>query len=507
MMFVSCAPASSSETVQQPDTTPDDSSMWEKCEGITEGEDGSLSITGDYFKEYVVKKKGSFSDEYLLSTNLTLTKYSYFSFVFEASFDGDSIKNGYEIKVDARVGVMNVNSYMDSTATELVENNFATAKDGLYKLIVKRNKNQLDVSLDYAGESEGTAAYSSIVLRKAKGTQYGVVMGGDTVVSAFKADEYNKSATSTYQNPIYPKLADPSVYYEDGKYYVFGTDRPFECFVTTDLVNYESIGKIANVDDLFGYSYYGGAAIYKFDGLYYMTYTTHTDQTLSNLCTCIATSENLTGPYTQPKQTMIDPVICTKKSAGSYFLTAPDGKIYYYWYNTESGYGNNIHGAEAVIADGVVTLKRETEKRLIVADEPWEMKNENGYGGNIVERPIAYYHDGYYYIFYAGSHWVTSYGQGYAVSDSPLGEFKKYDNNPILNSTSSLNGVGCIWITKSPDQSELIVLYHCHYSTTQYSPRSLCIDRMKFIDVKDGPDIAVILGPTATPQPYPSAKT
>ena len=98
---------------------------------------------------------------------------------------------------------------------------------------------------------------------------------------------------------------------------------------------------------------------------------------------------------------------------------------------------------------------------------------------------------------------MTSYGEGYAVSTSPLGEYEKYEGNPILSSTESMYGVGCTYIVPSPDGSELYAVYHCLNNQSAPTPRKVCIGRLVFRDNGSSADIAVIIGPTDTKQLYP----
>ena len=104
-------------------------------------------------------------------------------------------------------------------------------------------------------------------------------------------------------------------------------------------------------------------------------------------------------------------------------------------------------------------------------------------------------------MVYSGSHCLSDYGSGYAVSDSPLGHYEKYVNNPILRSNDKVHGVGHHCITWSPDNKEMFIIYHQHYDLTRMSPRRLCVDRIHFEAQENGPDILVAEGPTTEPQP------
>ena len=56
-------------------------------------------------------------------------------------------------------------------------------------------------------------------------------------------------------------------------------------------------------------------------------------------------------------------------------------------------------------------------------------------------------------------------------------------------------------ITWSPDKKDMFIIYHRHYDLTKMSPRRLCVDRIRFEEQDNGPDILVVDGPVTTPQP------
>lgn len=324
-------------------------------------------------------------------------------------------------------------------------------------------------------------------------------------VSSMHVNDISDTGMRTFENPTvlsYHDLGDPTVYYEDGKYYLMTTGR-FDYYVSEDLVNFEYMGALTDKSTLWGNTYYGGASIFKHDDTYYMFYTTYISADSTQTIMCVATADKLTGPYTQKKQTKVDEEVCGAMSAGAFVFTAPDGQLYLYWYQNLSAYGNCVLGARVSFSDGVVSIDRDSVTMLVYPTEDWEKKQEGEVSGRVCERPNVYYHNGCYYLFYAGSDWRTSYGGGYAVSTSPLGEYTKYENNPILSSNDELYGVGCTYIVPSPDGSETWVVYHCHNTPDGPTPRRVCIDRLIFRDNGDEADLALILGPTSGTQLYP----
>ena len=135
-------------------------------------------------------------------------------------------------------------------------------------------------------------------------------------------------------------------------------------------------------------------------------------------------------------------------------------------------------------------------KRLVIKPtEAWEKD-----GGTVTEGPFMLLHDGVYYLTYSGSHYVSPrYAVGYATSDSPLGDYEKYDLNPIMVGNTYVHGTGhhCIVTDK---HGEMWIVYHCHNSVMQVQVRRLCIDRIRFSPVKGEIDRLEVYGPTVTPQ-------
>lgn len=51
--------------------------------------------------------------------------------------------------------------------------------------------------------------------------------------------------------------------------------------------------------------------------------------------------------------------------------------------------------------------------------------------------------EGVYYLVYSANHFESkNYGVGYATSNSPMGPWKKYEGNPILQHADGLMGTG-----------------------------------------------------------------
>lgn len=99
-------------------------------------------------------------------------------------------------------------------------------------------------------------------------------------------------------------LADPTIFHDNGTYYLYGTSRADEGFLvyrSSDLKQWEGpVGKLPegfclSKEKVYGDQGFWAPQVFKKDGRYYMAYT-------ANEQIAIASSDNPLGPFVQPKQ-------------------------------------------------------------------------------------------------------------------------------------------------------------------------------------------------------------
>lgn len=110
-----------------------------------------------------------------------------------------------------------------------------------------------------------------------------------------------------------------------------------------------------------------------------------------------------------------------------------------------------------------------------VVEAPWVMKLHPG-DNEVNAQPV-------YYLMYSGAGANTpAYSLGYATSNSPLGPFTRYENNPIITprdpSTLGILGPGhhAVWTDKA---GRMWVFYHQQRSTRTGWDRTLMVDELK----------------------------
>ncbi|MBE6679443.1 MAG: hypothetical protein E7598_02855 [Ruminococcaceae bacterium] len=317
-------------------------------------------------------------------------------------------------------------------------------------------------------------------------------------VKEFSLSEPDVYNGQTYTNSLV-RGADPDVLFYDGTYYLYNHvndgDNIFKVYTSADLSKWTDRGIVFThkPDEYDTYSYMSPNVCH-YEGVFYLFYAaknTAGDQRL--YC---ATSDSPYGPFEHKNgQTPLHEVA----EIGGHPYIDESGKVYMTY--VRFGGGNHIWIEEVTLKDGVVTPINGTLTKVISPEFEYEI---DGYGA-IAEGGVIYKHNGYYYMIYASGHYLGDYGESYAVAKDILGPYEKYDYNEILVSNSFIRGVGDGIFVPSPDETELYMVYHKHYSTSKVGERQTCIDKVKFVkDPLGGQDILIVNGPSTTPQPIPS---
>ena len=293
----------------------------------------------------------------------------------------------------------------------------------------------------------------------------------------------------TYKNPVFgqKQAADPGVLFYDGTYYCYSTSAPIGYYVYTskDLVNWTNEGLCA--DMMWGLSkngMYWAPEVIEKDGKFYMIASV--EEHIG-----FAVADSPLGPFIPEENWLFD------KSIDGHVFIDDDGRAYLFYVSWQSTYG--IYGCE--LNEDLVSVKPGTTKLIIKPEDAWEC-----YEGNVTEGPFILKHNGTYYLTYSGTGYTSDqYAVGYATSSSPLGDYERYEANPVLSYTSKFHGPGHHSFTVSPDGSELWIVYHVHNTLSEVHPRKICIDRARFVPTDDGLDRLEIYGPNHTAQPYPAS--
>ena len=259
-------------------------------------------------------------------------------------------------------------------------------------------------------------------------------------------------------------LADPTVFCENGTYYLYGTspvsDNGFWVYTSTDLQHWS--GPAGAVDgyalrgNTYGMQGFWAPQVFKKDGRYAMAYT-------ANEQIAIAWADSPLGPFVQDEPAMIP---AKTKEIDPFVFHDDDGKTYMYHVRLIGG--NRIYVAE--MNDDLRSMKEETARECIaVNDKGWENTAEGKWG--VSEGPTVVKLDGTYYMFYSCNDFRSiDYAIGYATAKSPLGPWKKHKKPIVSRHLTGENGTGHGDLFRDGDGRWMYVL-HTHNSNSKVSPR------------------------------------
>jgi beta-xylosidase len=288
---------------------------------------------------------------------------------------------------------------------------------------------------------------------------------------------------NTYKNPVC-EGADPFVLLHNGIYYLYSTNSPdgFRVFTSTDMAVWEDRGYCLRAEDVMGDKWFWAPEVLERDGLFYMVY-------VANEHLGVAVADSPLGPFVQKEKRWLNDI----NEIDGHFFVDDDGAVYFYFVRFDNG--NVIWCAK--MNDDLLSYDKSTAKFLLRAEDEWETRD-----CSVVEGPFVLKHKGKYYLTYSANHTrCADYAIGCAVSDDPMGPFKRVDYNPILKKSEDLNGTGHHSFTTSKDGEELVCVYHARVGSNTDTPRMTCIDRARFVEGASGEaDILVIDGPSSSEQ-------
>ena len=410
-------------------------------------------------------------------------------------FGMDNLGNGYAFEIDKDNEKLSLYKLEKYAYTRIVSNNVPiTATE--YSVTVEVRDSVAILTFDAFFEGDDAFCTFDMALDSYTAGKLGVWLEGGKVTE-LSISESTPIEGDTYINSVV-RGADPDVLYYDGTYYLYNRissgDDIFTVYTSPDLAHWTQRNTVFTHDATYETSSYMSPNVFYYDGTFYMFYAAlNADGHQRLYC---ATSASPLGPFTHKNgQTPLHDVA----EIGGHPYLDESGKVYMTY--VRFGSGNHIWIEEVTLSNGTVTPVDGTLTKVISPEFEYEI---DGYGA-ITEGGVIYKHGGYYYMIYASGHYLSDYGESYAVAENILGPYTKYEYNEILTSNSAMCGVGDGVLIPSPDGSELYMVYHKHYSADSVEPRYTCIDKVKFVaNPSGGADILTVNGPTASPQQLPS---
>lgn len=286
---------------------------------------------------------------------------------------------------------------------------------------------------------------------------------------------------SSEKDPIY--LADPSIFYYKGTYYLYGTsgnnkNLGFEVYVSNDLKSWKKSSKNGGLALRKGESYgeigFWAPQVFEYEGKFYMAYT-------ANENIAIATSDSPLGPFRQEKLKALPAPV---KQIDPYIFIDSNGKKYLYHVRLTEG--NRLFVAE--LKDDFSGIKEETLTYCLHAEEAWE--NTQNVDWTVSEGPAIIKHNSLYYFIYSANDFRNpDYAVGYAISESPMGPWIKSPSNPIFDkSDAGINGTGHGDYFVDKD-GKLRYILHTHNSDEGVSPRKAALIELQFSNDGSTPEL------------------
>lgn len=275
------------------------------------------------------------------------------------------------------------------------------------------------------------------------------------------------------------KLADPTIFYHQNTYYLYGTvenswDAGFKAYTSKDKVNWKDAGVVLTKGDAFGTVGFWAPQVFEYHKKFYMAY-------VANENIAIAESDTPLGPFKQKVKKSIDAPVRMIDP----FLFFENGKVYLYHVRLQEG--NRIFVAE--MNTDLSAIKEKTLKECITATEAWE--NTAGADWSVTEGPTVFKHNKLYYLFYSANDFRNpDYAVGYATSKSPYGPWKKFTGSPVLSKVQTgENGSGHgDFFTDS--EGKLSYVFHTHESNSKSKgKRRTAVISAMFLPVKGQPDV------------------
>ena len=328
----------------------------------------------------------------------------------------------------------------------------------------------------------------------------------------------NQAKQITFENPIPVKFGDPYILKaSDNRYYMVGTggvEDGFKMYSSTDLKEWKDEGRIyrGNTGTSWDIANFWAPELYEYQGKFYLLFSAdwreNPTKELENFRIGVAVSDIPTGPYTllynrpifDPGYPVID---------GN--LLFENGKVFLYY--SRCCYKNPVESEVAVWArkEGLFSEIEESwvygvqmksdfsgvigepllllQPPALMNDQQAEWESRSVTSGEVNRRwtegsYIFRRNDRYYIMYSANFFGGKNYAVGYATSESPLGPFKKADNNPVLQKNVEQGGIvtgtGHNSVTLSPDGKQMLCVYHGRTSKTGRQ-RVVFIDRMEVL--------------------------
>jgi len=274
-------------------------------------------------------------------------------------------------------------------------------------------------------------------------------------------------------NPIFSGwYADPEAVVMDGRCWVFPTySAPydeqlfFDAFSSADLVHWTKHPRVISSDDVsWAHRAMWAPAVVKKGRRYYLFFSANDVHEGEVGGIGVAVSRKPQGPYRDALgHPLIGHVVNGAQPIDQYVFRDDDGQ--YYMYYGGWGHCNVVRLADDLLS--VVPFADGTVYKEVTPE-------------HYVEGPFMLKHDGKYYFMWSEGGWgLANYCVSYAISDSPLGPFRRIGK--ILEQDPAVaTGAGHHSVVRDRHGQYYIVYHRRPLGERAANSRVTCIDRLEF---------------------------
>lgn len=285
------------------------------------------------------------------------------------------------------------------------------------------------------------------------------------------------SLTVPVMNAADVTLADPTIFLEDGVYYLYGTHSydGILVYTSTDLEHWQgpagaTDGHALIKGDAWGTEGFWAPQVFKHNDKYYMAYT-------ANEQIAIAESDSPLGPFRQETPMHLP---ADMRQIDPYVFFDNDGRVYLYHVRLLEG--NRIYTVE--LGDDLKSVSEQTAKECISA-LPGTWEDTWNASWTVAEGPTVVRHDSngqpVYYLFYSCNDYRNpDYAVGYAAAPTPFGPWERAESSPLI-STANVGyngpGHGDLFTDK---EGNLRYVFHIHHDPQKANPRKTAVINIDF---------------------------
>ena len=315
---------------------------------------------------------------------------------------------------------------------------------------------------------------------------------------------------------------DPSIFYDNGTYYLIGTENSpqvklskspekevYPLMISKNCVDWQRLDKngkrlsCIKMKDSKGTAHFWAPQIFKYQNKYYLAYCSNLvsgkDEDLNKMRCMIASTDKIEDGFKNAvvldtDAGEIDPFIFIDDDGTPYaFLVRWQHRGGVWVQKLSKDLKTRIGAPKNCIINTEAWEKKPLTQEFLDVNEArkkenpkishWELFNTSD---GVAEGPTVMKRGGKYVLFYSANDFRSPfYCVGYAVANSPTGEWKKASAPVLSRENTGLNGIGHGDIFFD-EKGDIWYVFHAHHSNIRVSPRRTGVIKLIESFDKDG---------------------